>query len=102
MVYQVNLTGVGDNELGSLVAGLQNGHADYRMGGSGVAADREDTGGITDVVDRVGHGSAAEGGGQTGHRRGMSEAGTVVYVVRAQYRTGEFLHDVVVFVGALG
>ena len=68
----------------------------------GVGADSQNTGGITYLLDRVGHGSAAECGDQTGHRRGMSETGTVVNIVVPEYNPGEFLGNVVVFVGALG
>ena len=76
--------------------------ANYGVSLGGVGANSQDTGGITNFTDGVGHCPAAEGCGQTGHGGGMSETGTVVNIVGAQHRPGKFLDDIVVLVGALG
>ena len=55
-----------------------------------------------DIGDRIGHGAAAEGCGQTGHGRSVSGTGTVVDVVCAHHRPCEFLDEVILLVGAPG
>ena len=99
---EVNLARVGYDKLCPFTVGLPDIHTDYRVSIGGVGADSKDTFGIADVVDRVGHSSATECRDQTGHSGGMSETGTVVNIVCAQYRPGEFLHDIIVLVSDLG
>ena len=82
---QVNLTGIRYDELCSITCCLFYIHGDYRVSYRGVGTDSQDTTGFTDVANRVSHRPAAECGDQTGHRRGMSETGTVVYIIRTQY-----------------
>ena len=72
------------------------------MSDCGVGADSQDAVGITNLTDGVGHSSAAECCGQTGHSGGVSEAGTVVNVVGAQHGSAKFLDNIVIFVSALG
>ena len=67
----------------------------------GVGANYKNAVGISDFSDGVGHRSAAERCGQTGHGGGMSETGTVIDIVGADNRAAEFLHQVIFFVGAL-
>ena len=68
----------------------------------GIAAYDKDTSRLPNLIDGIGHGTATETGGQTGHRRGMSEAGTVVQIVSLHHRAGEFLSQVILLVGAFG
>src|SRR5690606_8838405 len=55
-----------------------------------------------DIVTRVVHGPTTEGLHETCHRGAVSKAGAVVDVVRADHLPRQLLHQVVVFVGALG
>ena len=100
IAHQADFKRIGDNEFGTLAGSPPDIHTYYWVSSGGVGADSQDAFGIIDILDRVGHGAAAEGGGQTGHSGGMSEAGTMVHIVGAQHRPGEFLHDVIVLVGA--
>ena len=54
------------------------------------------------VVHRIGHGSRAKAGGQTGHSAAMSKPGTMVDIVCAYHLSGELVHQVVFFVQTLG
>ena len=67
-----------------------------------IASDDQDTGSFFDLTDGVGHSTAAETGGQTGHRGGMSETGTVVYIVGLHYCAGKFLSEIIFLVSTLG
>ena len=96
-----NLTGVSYNEPSALTCRLSHFHANDGVSLSGVGADSQDTTGITNITDGVGHRPAAECCDQTGHRGGMSETGTVVNIIGAQYRPGKFLNDIVLLIGAL-
>jgi hypothetical protein len=71
------------------------------MASTGVAADYQDAGSVFDFVDRISHSTAAETGGQTGHRGGMSETGTVVHIVGLHYHAGELLRQIIFFIGTL-
>ena len=55
-----------------------------------------------DIVHAIGHRARTEGGGQTGHRAGVSETGAVVYVVCPQDLPRQFVHQIVFFVRAFG
>ena len=72
------------------------------MGLGCICTDSQETSGVTEITDIIRHGAAAEGSGQTGHSGGMSETGTVVNTVGTQYRSGEFLDNMVILIGALG
>jgi hypothetical protein len=68
----------------------------------GVGAGDEDDVGLSDVGDGVGHRATSECCGQTGHGGAVSETGAMVDVVRLQHRPGEFVGDIVFFVGDPG
>ena len=50
----------------------------------------------------VRHRATAERGHQTGDRGGVSEAGEVIDVIGTDHTAGEFLQEIVLFIGALG
>ncbi len=81
---------------------LHNFKSDYGMALRGVRPNDKNAVSVPDFGDGVGHGSAAEGCDQTGHGGGMSEPGAVVDIVSAQNRPGKLLHQVILFIGALG
>ncbi len=93
---------IDDDQFSAAIHGGQHPPGDLGMGLGGVGAGNQDDLGPLDLVDRVGHRPAAEGGGQTGHGGGVSEAGAVVDVVGGESRPGEFLQEVVLLVGAFG
>ena len=57
---------------------------------------------LANILNIVGLSAAAECGGQTGHRRGMSNPGTVIDVVGPQHRPSKFLSNIVVFIAGTG
>ena len=67
-----------------------------------VGADDEKEVGFFKISNRVAHGTVAESGGRTGHCRGMSETGTMVYVIGTDNSPGEFLDQIIFLVGELG
>ncbi len=67
-----------------------------------IGTDNKYTVAVAYFGDGVGHCPATEGCGQTGHGGRMSETGTVVNIIGADDRPGEFLEKVVLFVGTLG
>ena len=69
---------------------------------SRVGPDNKQTLYIFNFVNGVRHRSAAEGGRQPGDRRGVSETGAVINIVRADHRAREFLQEIVFLIGALG
>ena len=95
---ETNLTGIGDNQRSPFSHRVLHFESDDRMGGGSVGTNGENAGSLTDFYNRVGHCSATEGGGQTGHRGAMSETGTVIDIIRPQHRPREFLDNIVVLV----
>jgi len=78
-------------------------HPQHRVVLRGVGANDEiDLGIVGDVVEGIGHRPGTKCCGQTGHGRGVAETRAVVNVVSPYHRPGEFLHDVVLLIGALG
>jgi hypothetical protein len=72
------------------------------MGGCRVAAYDKDTCGLCNFRDGVCHGTATQGGSQTGYRRGVSEAGTVVDIVCPHDGPDKLLKEIVFFISTLG
>jgi hypothetical protein len=69
----------------------------------GIRPDHQDgTGEFCNIVHGIGHGTRAEGSGQTGHGAGVSKPGAVIDIVRPDHLAGEFIHQVIFFVGAFG
>ncbi len=65
----------------------------------GVSAHGKDDIGVGDVVPAVGHGTASEGGGQTGHRGAVSNPGLLFEWYDAESGAEGFDEEVVVLVG---
>ena len=99
---QVNLSGISDNQLSPLPYRLSYFQPDYRVSGGGISANSQNAGSIANLINGIGHGSAAEGGDQTGHRRGMSETGTMVNIRGTQHCPAKLLDDIVILIGTLG
>ena len=96
-----DLAGLDDDELGAALAdGPLHVHAHDGVILRRVGARGEDHVGKLDLVHGVRHGTAAEGGGQPGHRGAVSETRAVIDIVGPDRRPHEFLEDVVVLVGA--
>ena len=70
------------------------------MPGAGVAANDQDASCVFDFAYGVSHGTASETGGQTGHRWGVSERGTVIHIVRLHHHSRELLCQVILLVSA--
>jgi hypothetical protein len=100
--YKVDFTGVSDNKLSTLIHCFLYLQSDYWMVLCCVGSDSQDAFGIANLSYRVSHSAAAEACGQTGHSGCVSEAGTVVDIVGAHHRPGEFLENEIIFVGAFG
>jgi len=96
---ELNVSRVRHDELGPFFLGPENTSRNQRMARGGIGPDNENAPGIFDLADRICHGSASEGGGQTGHRGCVSEAGAVIDVVGADNRSGEFLRQIIFLVG---
>ena len=58
--------------------------------------------GFFDAADGIGHCSASERGGQTGHRRAVSETGAVIDIIGLQYSPAEFIGQVVFLIADPG
>ena len=99
---EVDLSRIGYDELAALGYRFLHLQGDDWVILRGVGADGQNATGILNLLNRVGHGAAAEGCGQTGHCGSMSETGAVVDTVRPHYHTGELLEYVVILVSALG
>lgn len=99
---QVDLTRVGYNKFGAVPHRHPDINTDYGMILGGIGSYGEDATGLADLCNRVGHCPATKTLDQTGHSGGVSEAGTMVYIVCTHYRASEFLYNVVVLVGAFG
>ena len=65
----------------------------------GVGAGDQDDLRLFDVPDGVGHGTASERCGQTGHSGRVSETRAVIDIVGSDHRPCEFLGKVVFLVG---
>ena len=99
---QVDRTRVRDDEFGAFANGAANACADDGVLFRRVRSDHQDRFGLLQIRDAVRHRARAEGGGQTGHRGGVSEPGTVIDVVRPHHRAREFLNEIVLLVRCLG
>src|SRR5208282_4180432 len=91
---------IDDNQLGVAIAlGF---HGETEANGvvlGGIAAHGEDDIGVSNVSPAVGHGTASECGGQTGHRRAVSYSGLLFHGDNAESRTEGFYEQVVDLVG---
>src|SRR4030066_625030 len=102
IVTEIDFPGIGYNEFGSVAYCFLYIVSNDRMCISGVTTDDQDAIGSFDFAHGIGHSTAAETGGQTGHRGRMSETGTVVYVICLHDHTSEFLCHIILFVSTLG
>jgi hypothetical protein len=67
-----------------------------------VGTNDQETPGVLQLSKGIGHGSASKGGSQPGHRGGVSETGTMVYMVVTENDPGEFLKNVSLFIDTAG
>jgi len=58
--------------------------------------------GFFNTTNRIGHGTASECCGQTGHSGRMSETCAVIDIVGFKHRPGKFLGDVIFLIGDTG
>ncbi len=92
-----------DQDSPALFYRLPDAHADHRVLLGGVRSDDEDCLCLAgDIFNGIGHCARAECGGQTGHSAGVSKTGAVVDVVRPDHLPGELIHQIILFIGALG
>jgi len=99
---QLDVPGVGYNQLGAFFLGPEDPTSNQGVTGCCVGTDDKDAAGIFNLGNGICHGSTSESGGQTDHRGGMSEPRAVVDVVGADDGPGEFLCQVIFFVGNFG
>lgn len=93
---------VDDDQLSPPVNGVEHPPGHLRMSLGGVGARDQDHLSLFDFIDGISHRAAAKGGGKTCHRGCVSESGAVVDVISLEDGAGEFLQEVVFFVGAFG
>ncbi len=94
--------GVDDDERRSPVDRAHHFVGDDRMGFGRVGTGDQNTVGVADFIDGVGHGAAAEGHPKAGNGAGVAETGAVIHVVGADSGAHEFLEEIVLFIGAAG
>ena len=99
---QFDPAGVGNDQPGPFFQCPFNGRPDDRVVFRGVRSGDQDNLGLLDLRDGIGHGATAERRGQTGHGGAVSEPGAVIDVVGFKCGPGEFLHQIVLFVGRPG
>ena len=94
---------VGDDELlaAQLVRAL-DARGQHGMALGGVAADDEDQVGLLDVGDGAGIAAIADGAEKPGGGGRLAVARAVIHVVGADDGAGQLLHQVALFIGALG
>jgi hypothetical protein len=86
-----NSTRISDNQLGSSGFRAEDTCGNEGVGYRSIGADDQDTIGILNFFDGVGHCPAAKYCGQPGHGGGVSETGAVVNIVRPDGGPGELL-----------
>ena len=91
---------VDDDELGAPAQRLLDVQRADGVRLAGVGADDEDRVGLFEVLERVGHGAAAQRLAQAGDGARVAEPRAVVDVLRADDGAHELLEEVVVLVGA--
>ena len=97
------LAQVGDDEpLAAKLVGALDAGGEHGMALGGVAADDEDEAGLLDVGDGAGIAAVADGAREAHGGRGLAVARAVVDVVGADDGARQLLHQVALFVGALG
>ena len=94
---EVDPPGIGNDDARTLAAGLEHHVRDDGMGLLGVRTDDEEHVRVFDLPDRIRHSAGTEQGGQTGHRRSVSEPGAVIDVVRADHRAHYLLEQEILF-----
>ena len=70
------------------------------MSFGGIGADHENTFGLFEFVNCIGHRSAAEGPCQTSHRRSVAQPRTMIHIIGSDDSAKEFLENIIVFVRA--
>ena len=101
-VRQGDALGVGDNKLLTHALGLADLHPHDGVGVGGVGAGDEDHVRLQHIADPVGHGAAAQGGGQARHRGAVAEPGTVIHIVGTHGGPHKLLEEIVILIGGTG
>src|SRR5271155_649494 len=73
-----------------------------RMTFRGVAADNDDQFSLLDVADRSGIAAIADGAKKSDRRRSLAVTRAVIHIIGADNSAGQLLHQIALFVGALG
>ena len=68
---------------------------------SSIGADNEEEVSLLEITVRVAHCALTKSSDGTNYSGGMAQPGTMVNVISAQHSAGEFLHHIVVLIGAL-
>ena len=76
--------------------------ANHRMSRCGVGANGQNRSSTAKFIDRVGHRSTAECGGQTGHSGSMSETCAMIDIVGSHYGSCELLKKIVFLICTFG
>ncbi|MBA7672593.1 hypothetical protein ES703_80776 [subsurface metagenome] len=98
---EINLSGVSDDECGSISCRPPYPLPQDGVRGCGVGSDGKDACRTLDVIHGVGHSAGAKALVQGYDGWGIAEASATVDVVAAHHDAGKFLKDIVVLVGAL-
>ena len=85
---------VSNNHFRAPLERLFDARGGHRMTLSHIGADAEKHVRFVHVREGVGHSSAADGGRQTGDRRGVSSTATIINLIRSESRTNKFLHRI--------
>jgi len=98
MFDQVDFTRINNNKFCSILNSLFDSEPNNGMSRSSVTSDRNNTGCMEEIFNIVCLSSAPECGSQTGYRWGVSNPGTIIYIICSQCRPGKLLGDIVIFV----
>ena len=97
-----NAAWIGYDQLRPFLLCLHDLAGDHRVLACRVAAYDKDAVRVHNSIDRIGHRTTAERGGKSCHRRGVSETGAVIDVVRTDHSAREFHDQIIFLVGAFG
>lgn len=93
---------VNNDELCAIKYGIFKESGGHRMGLGHICPYTEEHPGLAKLSKRIGHCAGTKRCRQTGDRWSVSGPGTVIYVIRSDHRTEEFLHLIGIFVQAAG
>ena len=79
-----------------------DGRTDHRMVFCRIGTGDQDNFGLLDFGDRIGHGPTSKGRSQTGYGSGVSETGTMIYIVGLENPPDHLLHQIIFFISGPG